>query len=68
MNEGRNIISQITTKKQNPFWTQRDLVDYIGKPVEVDMHGMDSLNGTYSIAELEAIIICAAMEKGTFRG
>lgn len=39
------------------------LAKRIGKPVGVDRDGNTTLNGTYSIDELEAILNCAYMER-----
>ena len=39
------------------------LAERIGKPVSVDRDGNTTLNGTYSIDELEAILSCSCMER-----
>ena len=69
MNEGKSLIEQMQDEKGIAHWSQNDLADYIRKSFSIDIYGNITLSeGIYLISELEAIIICAAMERATFRG
>jgi hypothetical protein len=70
MNEGHKLIEEMKIVQKKQFFSSLDLVEYIKKNFIVDEDGNTTFNSDkpFSIAELEAILICAYMERGTFRG
>jgi hypothetical protein len=68
MKEGHDYINEMLTEKGARAWSIDDLVASIGKNLSVDEHGNVTLEaGQYTIGQLEAIVICAANERGTMR-
>jgi hypothetical protein len=62
MREGDELIQQMN-KDSNPWWSTDRLRDFIKKPLSIDGDGNVTLNGTYTFAEIDAIVIAAANER-----
>lgn len=68
MIEGHAFINKMLADKNIKFWSSNDLSTYIGKNINVDGNGNTSLEaGTYTIPQLEAILINAVNERGTMK-
>lgn len=67
MNEGKELIKKMQENQKSPWFSANNIAAYTGKPMSVNENGECSLNGNYTIAEIEAILICAYNERATTR-
>lgn len=59
------LIEKMIKEKDLKGWSDKDLINYIGKTFSIEQDGTINVAGKFSPEELEAIAGCGFMERAT---